>query len=133
MPESLHQIKSFLPFIGTRHSHAPVFCLYGPRIRHYLIHMLYLICLPYSRSIQMKTIFTILFTLTVGFTVAQSKPDDPANANSLKGADYDWSWRTSPSPSFTPPPPDPVPIDGGLGFLIVAGVGYGLKRMRNKD
>jgi len=30
-----------------------------------------------------------------------------------------------------PPPPDPVPIpiDGGLGFLLAAGVGYAAKKL----
>ena len=41
------------------------------------------------------------------------------------------------SPAFVqtaiaqPPPPDPVdiPIDGGLGFLLAAGVAYAAKRL----
>lgn len=35
-----------------------------------------------------------------------------------------------------PPPPDPqeIPIDGGLGFLLAAGVAYAAKRLyNNKD
>lgn len=30
-----------------------------------------------------------------------------------------------------PPPPDPeaIPIDGGLGFLIAAGMAYGAKKL----
>jgi len=34
-----------------------------------------------------------------------------------------------------PPPPPPVediPIDGGLGFLLVAGMAYGAKRLHDK-
>ncbi len=33
-----------------------------------------------------------------------------------------------------PPPPDPVdtPIDGGLSLLIAAGVGYGIKKVRDE-
>lgn len=42
---------------------------------------------------------------------------------------------------FAPPPrPDPnIPIDGGIGFLIAAGIGYGAKKAfgsrkkKNKD
>lgn len=46
------------------------------------------------------------------------------------------------SPAFVqtaiaqPPPPDPVdiPIDGGLGFLLAAGVAYAAKKLyNNKD
>ena len=31
-----------------------------------------------------------------------------------------------------PPPPDPeaIPIDGGLGFLLAAGMAYGAKKLR---
>ncbi len=28
--------------------------------------------------------------------------------------------------------PDLVPVDGGLGFLLAAGVGYGVKKMRER-
>ena len=35
-----------------------------------------------------------------------------------------------------PPPidpnPDPIPVDGGVSFLVAAGVGYGVKRLRAK-
>lgn len=33
--------------------------------------------------------------------------------------------------SFAPPPPPPnpnIPIDGGIGFLIAAGIAYGAKK-----
>lgn len=32
-----------------------------------------------------------------------------------------------------PPPPDPIdtPIDGGIGLLVAAGVGYGIKKVRD--
>jgi len=34
-----------------------------------------------------------------------------------------------------PPPPDPdgVPIDGGLGFLLAAGMLYGAKKLRSSQ
>lgn len=35
-----------------------------------------------------------------------------------------------------PPPPVPIPIDGGLSFLLAAGVGYAAKKIyseRNKE
>lgn len=33
-----------------------------------------------------------------------------------------------------PPVPNPIPIDGGLGFLIAAGMVYGAKKLYdNKD
>jgi len=31
-----------------------------------------------------------------------------------------------------PPPPGDTPIDGGLGLLLAAGVGYGIKKYRNR-
>jgi hypothetical protein len=30
-----------------------------------------------------------------------------------------------------PPPPVPIPIDGGLGFLLAAGVGYAAKKLHS--
>ncbi len=34
-----------------------------------------------------------------------------------------------------PPPPDiqPIPIDGGLGFLLAAGIIYGAKKLKKKE
>lgn len=33
-----------------------------------------------------------------------------------------------------PPPPQAIPLDGGLSFLLVAGVAYAAKRLyRNKE
>ena len=29
------------------------------------------------------------------------------------------------------PPPNDIPIDGGLAFLLAAGVGYGVKKVRD--
>jgi hypothetical protein len=34
-------------------------------------------------------------------------------------------------PPPPPPPPADVPIDGGVGLLIAAGVGYGVKKVRD--
>lgn len=41
---------------------------------------------------------------------------------------------SSPVQSAPPPPPDPVdtPIDGGLSLLLAAGVGYGIKKVRDQ-
>jgi len=42
------------------------------------------------------------------------------------------------SPSVPPPPPDDtidaldIPFDGGLSLLLAAGVGYGVKRVRDQ-
>jgi hypothetical protein len=37
----------------------------------------------------------------------------------------------------TPPPPLPpsenVPIDGGIGYLVAAGIGYGIKKIYDKN
>jgi hypothetical protein len=41
------------------------------------------------------------------------------------------SGYAQPWPPGPPDPPDPtVPIDGGLGFLLAAGVIYGIHRFR---
>lgn len=48
------------------------------------------------------------------------------------GSELDWSWKTSSLPTAPPPPPTPVPIDGGLGFLLVAGGAYGLRKLSKK-
>ena len=41
--------------------------------------------------------------------------------------------RTDPIHSFPDNPDDPdVPIDGGVGFLIAAGLGFGLKKLKNR-
>ena len=36
------------------------------------------------------------------------------------------------SPPCGPPPPPDTPIDGGIGILLVIGVGYALKKIRDK-
>jgi len=33
-------------------------------------------------------------------------------------------------PCGNPPPPPGLPIDGGLGLLLVLGVGYGIKKIK---
>ena len=43
------------------------------------------------------------------------------------------STTTSGVPTAPPPPPTPVPIDGGTGFLLVAGAAYGLKKLKKKS
>ena len=32
-----------------------------------------------------------------------------------------------------PPPPQEIPIDGGLGFLLAAGVGYAAKKLHSSQ
>ncbi len=36
------------------------------------------------------------------------------------------------SPPCGPPPPPDTPIDGGIGILLVIGVGYAVKKIRDK-
>lgn len=84
----------------------------------------------------MKTLLFVLFFGMASLTYAQNHqaPADHTtnDQQNFTKRDYDWSWKTSSTPGFTPPPPDPIPVDGGVGFLIAAGLGYGLKRMRKK-
>ena len=35
-------------------------------------------------------------------------------------------------PCGPPPPPDTVPIDGGIGILLALGIGYAVKKIRDK-
>ena len=35
-------------------------------------------------------------------------------------------------PEFTDNVEASIPVDGGLGFLLAAGVGYGIRRLRNR-
>jgi hypothetical protein len=35
-------------------------------------------------------------------------------------------------PPIDPVDPDPVPVDGGASLLAAAGIGYGLRRLRQK-
>ena len=83
-----------------------------------------------------KIISTFLFTFIIGIAIAQpGKNYDPYTDHSTEQQEdpsYDWSWKSNNIPTAPPPPPTPVPIDGGIGFLLVAGLGYGLKRMKEK-
>lgn len=36
------------------------------------------------------------------------------------------------APGFGDDVPDTIPVDGGLSLLVVAGVGYGVKKLRDK-
>ena len=36
------------------------------------------------------------------------------------------------SPPCGPPPPPDTPIDGGIGILLAIGVGYAIKKIRDK-
>jgi hypothetical protein len=40
--------------------------------------------------------------------------------------------HASSGPDTTPGDPDSAPIDGGLSLLIAGGVGYGVKKLREK-
>lgn len=81
----------------------------------------------------MKTIFTILFALIIGTAIAQ--PDtDPIDQEEygIEDTNYDWAWKQH-IVSAPPPPPTPVPIDGGISFLLLAGAGYGARRLMKKS
>ena len=73
-----------------------------------------------------KIYFTFAFLLSFGFLSAQDSKNYNPNL-----PDYSAN-KIDPIPFAPPPPPNPIPIDGGVGFLLVAGVGYGLKRMRER-
>lgn len=66
-----------------------------------------------------NSIFKIAFVLTLGFSVSAlhlyAPPSPPAGGG---------------TPACWPPPC--VPIDGGLGFLLVAGAAFGAKKAFEK-
>ncbi|MGB0525966.1 MAG: PID-CTERM protein-sorting domain-containing protein, partial [Flammeovirgaceae bacterium] len=84
-----------------------------------------------------KLIFLIALTFSISVGYAQPEENDPyadpysSDDNSTLEPEYDWSWNTR-IPTAAPVPPVPVPIDGGTGFLIVAGIGYGLRELRKR-
>lgn len=42
------------------------------------------------------------------------------------------SNKTTPIVNTPTPPAPSIPIDGGIGFLVAAGVGYGVSRFRKR-
>lgn len=69
---------------------------------------------------KVKALILLGFIIVVGRTAAQAPPPPPGGGGST----------TSPG---CWPPPCTVPIDGGIGFLIAAGVGLGAKKLYNNQ
>jgi hypothetical protein len=78
------------------------------------------------KKIMKKIYLTLTLLFCFGAISAQSSKDYQANIPDYSNNGID------PVPFAPPPPPNPIPIDGGIGFLLTAGVGYGLKRMRKR-
>ena len=77
------------------------------------------------RNILFALIFTICF---VGANAQSSKDYQP------KLPDYgNRDASLNPVPTSPPPPPSPIPIDGGVGFLVAAGLGYGIRKMKKQQ
>lgn len=59
--------------------------------------------------------------------------DNPFGTSGEPAGDSPWSDNEDffATPTSSPPPP-PVPIDGNTGFLMMAGVGYGLREIRKR-
>ena len=76
-----------------------------------------------------KIFFILLFLFCFGLGFAQDKGHNPYNDGK---SSYGKSSKISPPPAEIPLPPPPIPIDGGVGFLLAAGLGYGVRRMRKK-
>ena len=43
-----------------------------------------------------------------------------------------YSEKPPPPPQNAPPPPVGLPIDGGLSFLLISGVAYGVYSLKRK-
>ena len=76
----------------------------------------------------MKRITLVLLVIAGAYTSQAQPSGDTYNP---KLPDYSNTPTIDPVPTAPPPPPPPIPIDGGLGFLLAAGAGYGLKRLKD--
>jgi hypothetical protein len=80
----------------------------------------------YKKIDEMKKKYLVLALLGLSSLAnAQSSTDYKPNT-----PNYSEKGKTDPIPFAPPPPPNPIPIDGGLGFLLAAGLSYGLKRIK---
>lgn len=85
----------------------------------------------------MRQLLIIIFLIGLFHFEAQSQDSDSPWLEEDERAmldDSPWSIKEdffSNSIPSTPPPP-PVPIDGGVGILLAAGIGYGLRAMRKR-
>ena len=80
-----------------------------------------------------QKIVYLLLALSLPFTlIGQDKSHNPYadKIPSYKG--YGQSTSIDPVPS-TPLPLPPIPIDGGVSFLLAAGMGYGIRQFRRKQ
>jgi hypothetical protein len=78
----------------------------------------------------------LLVILLLNFSVlafGQSKSHNPYSNDIPTYDGYQNSTsKIDPIPTAPPTPPAPIPIDGGIGFLVAAGVGYGIKELKKK-
>jgi hypothetical protein len=91
-----------------------------------------------KKMIMKKMIFRLSIKLSVCVSlilatslVAHAQLLDPEEYNDPYGLNINED-RNNQLNSGTPDPEDPtgVPVDGGLGFLLAAGVGYGANKLR---
>ncbi len=82
--------------------------------------------------IYFLTALALSLLITTAIQAQSNKTHNPYANDSPK---YSWEMRASELPDIPtapPPPPNPIPIDGGVGFLLAAGLGYGVRRIKKK-
>lgn len=62
---------------------------------------------------------------TGGFGQNTSTDPNPVGGLGTSGGDDGFTPLSDPPP----PPPEPVPLDGGIGFIIAAALGLGIKKI----
>ena len=86
---------------------------------------------------KLRSMFTILMMMCLPlFTIAQDPDPEPVDntgsAATEIGGEVMAADASATEPGDLPPAPVGVPIDGGLTLLLAAGVGYGVKKYREK-
>ena len=75
-----------------------------------------------------KIIIAVVLCIGSWMASAQSSKDYEPNLPDYSGS----SSAVDPVATSTPTPPPPIPVDGGAGFLLAAGVGYGIRQFRKR-
>ena len=83
---------------------------------------------------KLRSMFIVGLMICLPFFGMAQDPVEPDNSASVAteiGAEVSNAATGDANPGDLPPGPTAVPIDGGLSFLLAAGVGYGMKKYRD--